>query len=221
MEGILVIDSETEHHLKEIVKAAKRTRIFAGSAGLADALCHTLRDPPPVLTLIGSMRSETRKQVKELENRLNATIILLDTIKALHLAPQTETIIQAKQTLDQNKDAVITSTHTPEIIEKTRQEAERLNITSQKIETRITEALAEATQALHSHRLSGIIITGGATALAITKRLGTSKIEILDEVQPGIPVLRLDHLPAITKAGGFGAPDALIQSTQYLKRKQI
>ena len=60
---------------------------------------------------------------------------------------------------------------------------------------------------------------GGATALAITERLGIKNIQILDEVQPGVPVLKLDRLTAVTKAGGFGQADALIQATQYLKRK--
>ena len=66
--------------------------------------------------------------------------------------------------------------------------------------------------------LSGLIITGGATALAITKKLGVGSIEILDEVQPGVPVLRLDQIKAVTKAGGFGQTDILIQATKYLKR---
>jgi uncharacterized protein YgbK (DUF1537 family) len=80
-------------------------------------------------------------------------------------------------------------------------------------------ALAEATESLLTQSLSGIIITGGATALAVTEQLGTREIEILDEVQPGVPVLRLDQIPAVTKAGGFGQPDTLIQATKYLKRK--
>ena len=75
------------------------------------------------------------------------------------------------------------------------------------------------TKQLLDHLLSGVIITGGATALAITEKLDINNIEILDEMQPGVPVLRLDNLPAITKAGGFGQPDTLIQATKYLKRK--
>ena len=54
--GITVIDSETERDLLRI--SAKHTRIMAGSAGLADALCQTLRNPPPVLTVIGSTRTD-------------------------------------------------------------------------------------------------------------------------------------------------------------------
>ena len=93
-----------------------------------------------------------------------------------------------------------------------------MDLTPEELEDRITEALAESTKRL-LHNLSGIIITGGATALAVTKKLGTRNIEILDEVQPGVPVLMLDDIPAVTKAGGFGQPDILIQATKYLKRK--
>ena len=89
----------------------------------------------------------------------------------------------------------------------------------EELETRITSALAEITEDLLDYTLSGIIITGGATALAITKKLGIENIQILDEVQPGVPVLKLDHITAVTKAGGFGQADTLIQATQYLKRK--
>jgi len=215
--GITVIDSETEQDLLRI--AAKHTRIMAGSAGLADALCQTLRSPPPVLTVIGSTRTETRRQAELLCKRLEAVSIPLNIGEALNQTSQKETVQIAKNALNKGHDVILTSAHTPEIIEQTRAEAKRLNITPQELEARITTALAEATESLLTQSLSGIVITGGATALAVTKKLGTRNIEILDEVQPGVPVLRLDQLPAVTKAGGFGQPDTLIQATQYLKRK--
>ncbi len=216
-QGINIIDSTTEQDLLNI--ATHRTRILAGSAGLADALCQTLRNPPPVLTVIGSMRTQTRIQATQLKNRLGAEIISLNTVKALNRVPQYETVQRAKDALAQGKDAIITSNQTPDIIDQTLEEAKRLDITPQETETRITDALAEATEQLQNIPLSGVIITGGATALAITKKLQIKNIEILDEVEPGVPVLRLDQTLAITKAGGFGQPDTLIQATKYLKRK--
>jgi len=215
--GITVIDSETEQDLLRI--SAKHTRIMAGSAGLADALCQTLRNPPPVLTVIGSTRTETRRQAERLRERLGAVMIPLDPIKALNRAPPKETVQTAVNALENGLDVILNSAPTPEAIDVTRAEARRLCITPQELETRIMTALAEATESLLTQSLSGIVITGGATALAITEQLGTREIEILDEVQPGVPVLRLDHIPAVTKAGGFGRPDTLIQATKYLKRK--
>ncbi len=215
--GIAVFDSETELDLQKI--AACHTRVYAGSAGLADALCHRLRDPPPVLSIIGSMRTETRTQAEQLVKRLGTTLIPLNTIDALHQTPQDEAVELARDALEGRQDVVITSTQSQAMIEETQREARRLNLSHNDVEVRITEALAAVTKALIDKRLSGLIITGGATALAITEKLNVKNIEILDEVQPGIPVLRLDSIPAVTKAGGFGHPDTLIQATQYLKRK--
>ena len=215
--GIIVIDSETEKELLAIT--TNPTRVLAGSAGLADALCWKLRNPPPVLTLVGSTRTNTRKQIEQLSKRLGTLIIPLNTIKALNLIPQAETLKQAADAINQNTDVVITSNLTKTVIEETHQEARRLNLKPHELEIRITDALAQLTKQLLTQTLSGIIITGGATALAITKQLGIKNIEILDEVQPGIPVLKLDKLPTITKAGGFGQPDTLIQATKYLKRR--
>jgi uncharacterized protein YgbK (DUF1537 family) len=215
--GIAIIDSETENDL--LLIAARRTRVMAGSAGLANALCQTLRNPPPVLTIIGSMRTETRIQAEQLKKRLSVATIPLNTFKALNQIPQDEALRRAKDALDLGQDVILTSTSSTETVEKTKQEAKRQNILPEELEIKITSALAETTETLLGYTLSGIIITGGATALAITKKLGIKNIQILDEVQPGVPVLKLDHLTAVTKAGGFGQSDTLIQATQYIKRR--
>ena len=55
--------------------------------------------------------------------------------------------------------------------------------------------------------------------MAVCAALSVKEIAIIEELRPGIPLLRLDDFNAVTKAGGFGEPDALIQASQYLKRK--
>jgi uncharacterized protein YgbK (DUF1537 family) len=215
--GITVIDSETERDLLRI--SANHTKIMAGSAGLADALCQTLRDPPPVLTVIGSTRTETKRQAERLSERLGAVSIPLDIMKALNKDAQEEMVKTAANAIRIGHDVMLNSAPTPEVVSCTKAEAEKLGITPRELEARITSALAEVAESLLTLNISGIVITGGATALAVTKQLETSEIDILDEVQPGVPVLRLDQYPAVTKAGGFGQPDTLIQATKYLKRK--
>jgi uncharacterized protein YgbK (DUF1537 family) len=217
LKGIIIVDSETEKDLFLI--AAQRRRLMIGSAGLASALCQTLRNPPPVLTIIGSMRTETRIQVEVLKRRLSVATLSLNTINALNQTPQQEALLRAKEALNLGQDIVITSAPSTDLVEKTRKEAKRLNLPLLELENRITSALAQLTETLLEYDLSGIIITGGATAQAISKILGTKKIQILDEVQPGVPVLKLDNLTAVTKAGGFGQADTLVQATHYLKRK--
>jgi uncharacterized protein YgbK (DUF1537 family) len=125
----------------------------------------------------------------------------------------------AESALKQCKDIILTSTSSQTVVEKTMEEAKRLRLSLQEVETRILDALATITEHLLHNSISGVILSGGATVLAITEKLDIKNIEILDEVQPGVPVLKIDHIPAITKAGGFGQPDILIQATKYLKRK--
>ncbi|WP_299841779.1 four-carbon acid sugar kinase family protein [uncultured Paracoccus sp.] len=56
---------------------------------------------------------------------------------------------------------------------------------------------------------------GGETAHAILRQLGTTTLDLLGEILPGIPVARTidGKRTVITKSGGFGGPDALRQLT--------
>jgi uncharacterized protein YgbK (DUF1537 family) len=90
------------------------------------------------------------------------------------------------------------------------------------VSTHIVVALAHITRlVVDTCELRGIILTGGDTAKAVCNQLGSMGIEIWEEVEPGIPLGRLvgDHeLLVITKAGGFGTPQALVNSLDALKR---
>jgi uncharacterized protein YgbK (DUF1537 family) len=84
------------------------------------------------------------------------------------------------------------------------------------------ESLAElAAAALEATEASGAVLTGGDTASAVLGRIGARHVQLLDELEPGIPVGRVlggrhDGLAVVTKAGGFGRPDALWRAARYL-----
>jgi uncharacterized protein YgbK (DUF1537 family) len=62
-------------------------------------------------------------------------------------------------------------------------------------------------------------MTGGATAVGVARRLGATGIELEEEVEVGVPVGTLigtRPYPVVTKAGGFGGPDTLIEAVQAL-----
>ena len=80
-----------------------------------------------------------------------------------------------------------------------------------------------ASRLVYEGWISGIVATGGDTANALCSALGTQALEILGEVEAGIPIMRLlgeQSLPLVTKAGGFGGPaaigDALVKVKQYV-----
>ena len=218
--GIVVIDSESEADLLNMAKNMIGHKVLAGSAGLAAAIAETLVDPPPVLSVIGSMRTVTQRQTRVLEKRLGAELISLDIRKALNRKPQAKVVPRAIEALVNGRDVIITSAPDPETVKMTVETAASLELSSNELETRIMNALANTAKELIAQTpLSGIILSGGATAMAVCAVLSVKDISITEELRPGIPLLSLDDINAVTKAGGFGEPDALIQASQYLKRK--
>jgi uncharacterized protein YgbK (DUF1537 family) len=68
--------------------------------------------------------------------------------------------------------------------------------------------------------IRGLILFGGDTAFRICYNLGVYGVHIVEEVEPYIPagILiggRLDGLPVITKAGGFGSESTLVSAIKY------
>jgi len=66
-----------------------------------------------------------------------------------------------------------------------------------------------------------LVLTGGATARAVCAKLGASGIRLLGGLHPGLPIGHVtggawDGVTVITKAGGFGAPNALLDALRAL-----
>jgi uncharacterized protein YgbK (DUF1537 family) len=81
-------------------------------------------------------------------------------------------------------------------------------------------ALAERV-AVRQERPGLLVLAGGQTARLVCTRLGVRGLRVLGEVLPGIPLGRLsggpwDDVLVVTKAGGFGGPDALLDALRLL-----
>ena len=90
----------------------------------------------------------------------------------------------------------------------------------------MSETLAGwARRACDEFTLAGLVRTGGETALAVCRALVAMAVDILGEVETGIPWGRLaggaaPNLQVITKAGGFGRPDSLLRAVDALQIEQ-
>jgi uncharacterized protein YgbK (DUF1537 family) len=62
-------------------------------------------------------------------------------------------------------------------------------------------------------RIGGLVLTGGETARAVLSRLGVKTLQVVGEVEIGVPLLIVENsgLPVITKAGDFGDRDTLLK----------
>src|SRR5439155_5812416 len=66
-----------------------------------------------------------------------------------------------------------------------------------------------------SLRPGAVVLAGGATARKVCERLGAAGVRLSGELSPGVPIGRLvggvwDQVLVVTKAGGFGSPNTLL-----------
>jgi uncharacterized protein YgbK (DUF1537 family) len=74
------------------------------------------------------------------------------------------------------------------------------------------------------NRVGALIVTGGETCRALLECIGAQKLQLLDELEPGVPfgfVPAPRPLLVVVKAGGFGHADTLRNAYGYLKKMRI
>ena len=125
--------------------------------------------------------------------------------------------------IDSGHDAALVVSASRDEIAATQKLGAKLNLSAAQVAQRIVDGLAQAgSRLVRVGLISGIVATGGDTANALCNALGAQALEILGEVEAGIPIMRLlgeQSLPLVTKAGGFGSPaamrDSLVKVRQY------
>lgn len=220
--SIVVADANAPHHLAVLAEAAARLDpppLLAGSAGLAAAVADRLGDGPrsaspetgpksvpagPWLVMAGSQTDVTGMQVTELA-RAGAQIIEL---------PVGELLASRRSALAAGREAAraLAAGATPVLRLVV---SAPLGSVSQRSEKHAGRALGRACRAAVAlERPGGLFLTGGLTARACLVALAARGLRLDSEPLRGIALSRAiggtwDGRPIITKAGGFGAPDAI------------
>jgi uncharacterized protein YgbK (DUF1537 family) len=238
---VLVCDVEEEDDLARIVQAVAATHLrplWVGSTGLAGHVAGYFR-PAPVAAaadlpaglgkgaiLAGTASEHTRRQFAVLAQREDAAVIKVNphalVVNLAAAEAERDRCVQlARQALGQGRAAALGVLSSRDEVAEVTQLGAQAGLTASETSARITLALAQAAHALIETvpDLTGLVLTGGDTASAVCARLGARAIEILREVEPGIPLTRLvgpHAVPVIVKAGAFGSPEVLISALQHL-----
>jgi uncharacterized protein YgbK (DUF1537 family) len=210
----VVADAERDADLEAVVRAVPDPArvLWAGSAGLALALGSIYPGPcaedasvhrapvRPVLVVVGSLSGVAREQVRRLVDEYGEIDVPVGGERADAVQKAVEA---AREALAGGTCAVVRS---PE---------ERAASSES-----ILRSLAEVAAILSEEGLfEGLVLTGGATAVGVARRLGASGIRLEGEVETGVPMGVLAGprpYPVVTKAGGFGGPDTLQGAVEAL-----
>jgi uncharacterized protein YgbK (DUF1537 family) len=200
---ILVFDAQTDADLEQIVRnlqADLQRVLLVGSAGIAQAVgkvCFPANAPAAplpgargqLLVIVGSRAQQSAEQVRRLLQAGGA-----ERLNAPNGAIAIDAAAKAKAPI-----LVVQATAAPGA-----GEADAVEVAAR---------LAEGAAILLARGgIGALVATGGDTAIAILQRLGRSTLRVMGTLLPGIPYSRIQgpagELVFVTKAGGFGAPDA-------------
>jgi D-threonate/D-erythronate kinase len=223
-ETLLIADAEMQGDLDRLIRSVVNPHqvLFCGSPGMARALAarfqgqaKTRFDMAPaslLLTVVGSANSNSISQKRIMMVKERAVELVID-VRAASISPQAaarEALGKAKPLLAGAKSLVVATG----LVEKTGTDPNK-----------ITEAIAHsAVELIRTLPIDGLILTGGDTAAAVFRKLGVKSIKLAGEVEPGIPLgmIAMPRLMAVvTKAGGFGSMDTLLNAAATLRSPKI
>lgn len=220
----VVADATADVHLESLVNAILDPAevLWVGSAGLVKALGRVYSGPREALPekarmvdraliVVGSTNDVSREQLRRLQGKPGVEAVALP----------------ASAMVDGRKDCT----------KNALEEAERFLVggksvalysTDEKVPEggsgRVVEDLAEVVAGLSGENLFDVLVlTGGDTAVHVSRELGAQGIMLEGEIEPGVAAGTLigpKPYRVITKAGGFGNPETLLNALNALVGKE-
>lgn len=231
---LLTFDTETERDLRIIagLAAALPEALIVGSTGLAQYIAEgwklgsgrvemqAPRQTAPLLFAAASASPVTAEQIERLLCCENVCPVKMEPWELAKTQGKAH-LDAAKQALLAGQDVVLYLDNTPAARERSLQSAAAHGVAAEALPGKIAQAMAAMTRELIDTGLpGGLLMTGGDTAKAVCTALKSDGMELLGEIEPGIPYGWLTgrrRLLGATKAGAFGTPEALITAKNTMR----
>ena len=237
----VVVDSKVEEDLQLLLEMTKEIRFsigWVGSAGLANYLPKYLNikeqhidlkimdHNKPILTIVGSVNVNSRKQLQLLLKEKNICGIKMDSYKAVSDAEvrkqeMSRVFSEAKQAAESGLDVVVYSSGEKEDITYAREIGAENGFNYKQTSNEIVVMIAGITSVLIEEALfQGVVMTGGDTAKQVSERWNVTGFRLYDELEIGVPIssfIGIDDIYVVTKAGGFGTDTVFIKAIERLR----
>lgn len=212
---VAVVDAETEADLERVataVAALGPDAVPVGSAGLAAQLARTWAPQQPhgpSLVVVTSLHSSTREQVACLAAEPGTRV---ERPGPADLADEEAWQAWSRTVLERFDP------HAPRLALVAPEDRDGA-LSPADVSRRLGDLAARIAE---EHTLSGLVVTGGDGARALTTQLQARAIALTGEVAPGIPIGTVSGGPRhglaiVTKAGGFGSPTALLDAADTVR----
>ncbi|AUV82809.1 hypothetical protein C2R22_15140 [Salinigranum rubrum] len=231
---VVTCDAVTDRHLTTLAAAADDFSgrcLSVGSGGLARHIAvpgtssgtrFTADESRTVVGVSGSVAPETLEQVGAVSEELRQHLCL-ETAVTDPTAAGGDLSSRGSGVVDRRGGVHLHGADARSDVDRAMTAGERAGVDGPTVRRRVTNALAAgAAEVVRSGRVSNLVLAGGSTARAVLDELDATALRMAGEaVAPGIPLSTVeggvaDGVTAVTKAGGFGAEQAIIKSLARL-----
>lgn len=129
--------------------------------------------------------------------------------------------------LGEGKRVILASGYYPDAIVRAQIVGAKLDMSKLEVSEMVAHILGfMGATILRRQEVTGVILTGGDTVVAVCRSLGIAGIQVMEEVVPAIPLGKMKNaegkeILVITKTGAFRSPDALVRASKKLiERRQ-
>lgn len=230
----ILFDIRHQEDLRLVADAVADEVNICGSSAIGQELPAAYRrlEPEkevPVLLITGSLTKQSISQT-ELLRRKGYPIFTFDTEtifdeKALAAEERrlTESAVNALSgSNSSNAMVLVHSVQEKEKVRRTKETGQKLGLTHEEIGKRISGCLCRvARSVLVRTGCRRLVVAGGDTSAAVTGELEIYRMEIGEEIEPGVPAMtgtaNLGELQLVLKSGSFGSEFFLEKAARYLQ----
>ncbi|WP_147195307.1 four-carbon acid sugar kinase family protein [Pantoea sp. CCBC3-3-1] len=211
------IETETETETETEAEAETET-VAATAHGRASQF-------RPVLAVVGSMSEITQRQLTQLQQHKPLCLIDVDITQLFTGWQDSDKWLQtARQALLQGRHCVIRTCQQADQRRAITALCERYDLSRQQLGESICLFLAELTGDILSEATpAGLYLSGGDVAIAVAHKLGAQGFHIVGQVAGCVPYGQLlackNDLLVLTKAGGFGDDNTLVEVFRFIEEK--
>lgn len=234
--GYCIMDVRDNRDLEFLAGILKNEKIICGSSGLSEYLARITPGPKgknaaeqpgsrkeKMLCVAGSLTPQTVGQIASVREG-GWPVFELDTGKLFIEQERTEEFERLrkllKKTYQTGRFALLHSMNEPELVERTKSMAEERGIGNTGASEMVSGALSEiACAVIGECAIRNIVVCGGDTSASLCRRLGIEGMQVLEEIEPGLPTCRSVDAPyykLILKSGSFGSPEFIEKALRKL-----
>ncbi|MEM4780828.1 MAG: four-carbon acid sugar kinase family protein [Halalkalicoccus sp.] len=231
--AVVTCDAVHDRHLEAVARAGREIdgrTLFVGSSGLAGHIMvpgEPDREPQSVTNdggALGIVGSVSERSLEQLAALPEMWVIALDPAELLRNPEDggRRAGRRAAERLAAGEHAVVTAAPDREAVERTLERGRERGLDGEEIRERVTRALSSGARAALAGEPAGLFVTGGDVAMAVFGALDAEWLSLSgEEIEAGIPASRLrggpaDGTPVVTKAGGFGREETVINCLRFL-----